>query len=174
MIFRNRVRGSYSVLVWAIVFLLTLIGPIAGAQGPDIVSAAADSRPDSLSYQVTFDDGQVSVQAKDASLQAILRDLANQAGFGINTDLATDTRVTMDFTEVPLREAVKRLTEGSGTVVQFSEDPQGIQQVILMSQGSAVPARREAEVEPQVRALERRHSAAPFGFELDPREADIE
>ncbi len=175
MITGNPFFGSHSFLGCTLVVLFLLSNPISVAQTPaDSVSPEAETGPAALPYRLTFDDGRVSVQAQDASLQTILKDLANQAGFGLNTDLATDTRVTTDFSEVPLREAVKRLTEGSGTVVQFSEDQEGIQQVILMSQGSAAPTETEAEVRPQVRALERPHSAAPFGFELDPRDADTE
>ncbi len=175
MIAGNPVRGSRSFLGCALVVCCICTIPIAGAQAPnDIVSPEAETQPASRPYQLTFDDGRVSVQAQDVSLQTILRDLASQAGFGLKTDLATDTRVTTDLAEVPLREAVRRLTEGSGTVVQFSEDQEGIQQVILMSQGAATPTETDAEVGPQVRALERPHSAAPFGFELDPRDADTE
>jgi hypothetical protein len=107
----------------------------------------------------------VSVQAREASLLAILQALGKQAGFVVTSNLTNDPRVTLDFTNQPLRQAVQRLTEGTDAVAEFGEQADGLKRLILLS-GDRAETLPEKPATPA--PSERPDPKAPFQFEFDP------
>ena len=147
----------------AVLFAVYLAAPTVW--GMDEAAAPPSPPVASDAYTLHVNTGLVSVQAREASLLAILQALGKQAGFVVTSNLTNDPRVTLDFTNQPLRQAVQRLTEGTDAVAEFGEQPDGLKRLILLSGDRAETLPEKAATPPP---SERPDPKAPFQFELDP------
>ncbi|MGI9257215.1 MAG: HEAT repeat domain-containing protein [Gammaproteobacteria bacterium] len=71
---------------------------------------------------VAFENGYLSVDARDVSLHDILEEVATQSGLALSTHGSLTERMTRSFTELELRVAIDRLLHGMSYALQYAPD----------------------------------------------------
>ena len=89
---------------------LALATAVLGSPSP-AVSAGAEPRPIEGAPVVDFRDGKLSVDARDADLADLLREIATRADFELTTTGQLGRRSAI-LTDVPLEEGLRRLLQG--------------------------------------------------------------
>jgi len=110
-------------------------------------------------YRLTVTDRELSLDAAEASLAAILADIEQHTGIPIVVYSGMTERVTIHLSQMPLDKAIKQLVPNVA---------------IATAQGPNAPPHRIAKVyvlpkgQNQLTQLEERPAAGPFQFTFDP------
>ena len=151
--------GKYIV---ASVLLAFMITSAQAAQQP----TAKDT---SESFQVKFNDGYLSVNAREAPLVKIFDEIRKQAKIAVDGSIAPEEKITIQFEHVAFEEALKRLAKNIGII--YTQDPKDksprIARIVVLPERQTV-ARGRIET-----PLNRQRPASlprpePFKFEFDP------
>lgn len=102
------------------------VAPASRAQHPEPAPEPDRTQPDGApSITLTIAGGRVSLDARDASLQAILDEIGDRTGMRVRLDEPGETQiagetVTMTLEAVPVEEALRRLLRGKDFVLVYS------------------------------------------------------
>ena len=130
--------------------------PLAGlhrAWGLEVGAAVSSEREST--FQLTVRNQKISLEAKDAELQAILDALSRETGIPIHSQTRLIDTITMSFRELTFQEALKRIA--GNWVLTIGERPDSTAQTITgvrilsrfrgpdrMPAGGALPAQGES------------------------------
>jgi hypothetical protein len=127
---------------------------------------------DSARFTLKVKDGRVSIGAKDVSVAEILKDLSQQTGIPIENTLRTEERITIQFSDLPMAEAVASL---ANVLIFYDKDPGDptsprIVKIVVTAKGKGVSA---AGLEPTNVSgaggdAVKIPAPKPFEFVLDP------
>ncbi len=119
----DRSRRAACAAVVAAAWLTTVSG--FGAQ------AAPQPRPEtSQQFDVTVDQGLLSLEAREAALARVLRAVAEQADFKLRFRGEVDTPVTLSLDGVPLEKGIRRLV-GRNSLVVIMQDSRDVSTVLV-------------------------------------------
>lgn len=112
-------------------------------------------------YQIELIGNMVTIRAKDAPLEAVIRSLGERAGFQVTGALPVDEWVTVDIESQTLESSIRRLAPRYAAV--FNESGQ-VRQLYLLPKGAD-------DVVPAARISASGSVPEPFKFSFDPMEA---
>jgi hypothetical protein len=98
-------RGRRAIVTWAVFAVLFFL------RTPCLAADLASAGPPCL-FEVTVDRGLLTVDALAASLDLLLRTIAQQTGVHVLVDGDLNDLVTQSFRRLPLEEGIRRLTRG--------------------------------------------------------------
>lgn len=98
---------KYGLFVFAAAFLLALL--------PCQVPGEEYRSPSDGIQSMKYEDGRLSLEAKDASLDKILKELARMAMLTIIADGPLEDRITVYADHLPLEKALKKILRGKDT-----------------------------------------------------------
>jgi hypothetical protein len=156
-------RAKHGIL-WR-VMLLSLL-PVCLLPGALWAGDASDDVLAPQAFVLTVHEQRISLRAREASLTAILAQLGRELGIEVVTQLPADETVTITFDQLPVAEALKKLSPNYAYVVDTARGDRSIAKIVVLSKG-------EATTHPTSRALSeaQRTDASrpkPFMFEFDP------
>lgn len=93
------------------VFFLLSIPPLIG------IGTNADAEV----FDIKFTNGKLSVKLDDTPLEKVLKEIMTQSGARIWLTDSIDTKVTMEYQDVPIREGIRRILKDKNYA--FSYDP---------------------------------------------------
>jgi hypothetical protein len=128
-----------------------------------------DASKDVLSPQafvLTTHDHLLSLRAREASLNAILAQIGRELGIEVVTHIPADETITVTFDQLPVAEALKKLSPNCVYVVDTTRGNSRITKIIVLSQGEAA-TRPHASTPPEAQRTDASRSQ-PFKFEFDP------
>lgn len=98
-----------SIILIGVVTLILLFGGVPGQGGEAVGSSdsASELRPGAFLYKV--EDGKVSLRAREADLGRVLAGICRGAALGVVIDPEIAGQVTIEYRDLPLREALARL-----------------------------------------------------------------
>jgi hypothetical protein len=120
--------------------------------------------PAQQAAEVRYDDGLVSIRAADVPAAVILDEIARQSGASLR-GVAPVSAVTVEFTRVPLSEALERLLGAGGFVLHY--DAGRLRAIELLAAGAPAPI---ATVAPPPRAAA---APSPAGLVEAERQARV-
>jgi type II secretory pathway component GspD/PulD (secretin) len=133
---------------------------------PVALAAESGSPPESSArpgeFVLTTEGEQISLAATEASLKAILEELGRRLSVQVVATVSPEEKVTTHFTQLPLADALQRLSQNYAYVMDSAKETGKITKIMVTPAGKggaqALPA-------PSTPAPPR---AAPFHFEFDP------
>jgi hypothetical protein len=148
--------------VWLVLFF-TVVSCTVVSLGISIAKADNNPDPPSLStpasrFELSVRDGLVSLNARNASLKAIIEKIGEQFNISVVAHLSAEERVTDQFEGLSIEQALRRLTDRYAT---FQTDKGGkITRIVVYPKGEDAP-KGIIEAAPSKRP-------EPFKFEFDP------
>lgn len=127
--------------------------------------------PQSGTFRVKVAEGHLSVEAKQAPLVKIFEEIGKQAGIVVESSIAPEETITINFDRLPLEEAIKKLTKNvSLFYAQDSKDkaPRIARVVVLGEEKARSLSRAPAPTQTTSKAAEPAPKPEPFKFEFDP------
>jgi type II secretory pathway component HofQ len=100
-------------------------------------------------YRVGYDDGLLTISAKEANLKRILTLVADEADILVRFPQNLSRQITINLSAVPLRRALRRLLRGENYA--FIYEGSEISEVYVAPESSA-PSRSRSYARPQQRA----------------------
>ena len=131
-----------------------------------------DASKDVLAPQtfiLTTHDHLLSLRARDASLTAILDQIGQELGIEVVTHIPADETITVTFDQLPVVEALKKLSPNYAYVVDTARGDSRITKIIVLSKGEAA-TRPNASTLLETQPTEASRPK-PFKFEFDPSKA---
>jgi hypothetical protein len=135
-------------------------------------------------FRLTVTEEHLSLEAQDASVAAIFREIGQQTGIRMTIHPGVDETITMRFARVPLRDALKRLAKNVAIVTTQAPNapPHRIAKVYVFAAGQAgvvsggrgptrppaATAKETAPRPPTATAKEATPRPEPFKFTFDP------
>jgi hypothetical protein len=97
---------------------------------------------DSASLTLKVKDGRVSIEAKDVSVAAILKELSRQTGIPIENKIRTEEKITIQSSDLTVAEAVASL---ANALIFYDKDPGDptsprIVKIVVTAKGKGVSA----------------------------------
>jgi hypothetical protein len=162
--------------------LLTIafLAAFAGVSFPAEQSKKTDSRPTGM-FQVNVTDDTLSLNADDAPLAQIFREIARQSGITIDSNIGPEEKITTRLERVPLEDGIKQLAKNVS--VFYAQDPKShtrrIARVVVLSESKTpatqtkTTAQPEKAKEPRAKSAkdEKSNQAEPFKFQFDPKKS---
>jgi hypothetical protein len=145
-----------------------LVSAITTAQ--TVEKPAPSKTPQSL-FQVKVSIGTLSLDAKDAPLAKVFKEIGRQAGIAVEGNVDPAETVTMRFDKVPLEEGIKRLS--NNVTIHYGDKPNEkghrITKIVVLSEDKRKVTRSQdaKAVKPSI-ASEPEPRPEPFKFEFDP------
>lgn len=119
---------------------------LATGAGPAAAEPAAAAVAGSEALVVRYREDRVSLQAREAALDAVLRAIARESGAELVGAPREARTLTVAFTDVPVKEALERLVGAQNFALKYGDD--GRLKAIELGGGRAVaPARPPAGAE---------------------------
>lgn len=123
-------------------------------------------------FHLTVTEERLSLEAQEASVAAILREIGRRMGIRMTIYPGVDETITMRFARLPLRDALKRLAKNVAIVTTQAPNapPHHIAKVYVFATGQAgVMSVGRGPTRPQAAtAKETAPRPAPFKFTFDP------
>jgi hypothetical protein len=123
------------------------------------------------SFQVRFNDGYLTVKAREAPLVKVFDEIRKQAGIAVDGSIGPEERITIQFERVALEEGLKRLAKNISIVyMQGPKDKSPrIERIVVLpeKEKAAPPAGVEAPTKSS-KTSEPTPQPEPFKFEFDP------
>ena len=157
------IRAEHGML-WRVMFLSLLsvcLLPAAlwgGDASEDVLAPQA--------FVLTAHDHRLSLRAREASLTAILAQIGRELGIEVVTHIPADETITVTFDQLPVVEALKKLSPNYAYVVDTARGNSRITKIIVLSKGEAA-TRPNASTPPEAQRTDASRSQ-PFKFEFDP------
>jgi hypothetical protein len=154
-------------------FLATLAGISPAAEQ----SKKTETRPTGM-FQVNVSDGYLSLNADDAPLAQIFREIARQARITIDSNIGPEEKITTRLERVPLEDGIKRLAKNVSVFYAQDEktNTRRIARVVVLSDAKAPTGQTKAspqpekvnEPAPKPAKVDRPRQPEPFKFQFDP------
>jgi HEAT repeat protein len=120
---RGRSTSAQSTAGWlSLVTCATLLGCGEAPDLPQPIERTSPTTKDTLALAVSVEDGLVTVRARDASIEAIVQEIARQDGLTVATHQLLDKRVTLDIERLPLEEALDRILRDGSFMLSATRD----------------------------------------------------
>lgn len=122
-------------------------------------------------FQVKVNKGLVSLEANEASVAKIFEEIGKQAGITVDSNIAPDEKISIQFDRIPLEDAMKRLAKNvSFSYAQDSNTKNTrISKVVVLAEGRQSAVRlKQPEAPPQSSKKAEGPPPEPFKFEFDP------
>ncbi len=175
--------SCFSLAFIAALFAVHALVPVAAQTDPEAAATAE--------LHIVFDDGLLSVDARDAELQAVLEEVAAQSGLALSIRGSLRDNMTIAFTGLALTTAIDRLLHGRSFALQYDSGSPSLPSRLWVMSASNSRAETDARGADAVPGLARRNSSAmasrerleavsamsdretdTFAFELAPALAD--
>ena len=156
-----------------VVTLVAFFGAVATVGlARDLSLNLRQGNQDSARFTLKVKDGRVSIGAKDVSVAEIFKDLSQQTGIPIENTLRTEERITIQFSDLPMAEAVARLANVLIFYDKNTADPTSprIVKIVVSAKGKEVST-TAVKPDPAAGAVgepEKTPAPKPFEFVLDP------
>jgi hypothetical protein len=124
----------------------------------------ATDGPTPPAFVLTVQAERLSLQARKASLHAILAQIGRELGVDVVVHLPADETVTVTFEQLPLGEALKKLSPNYAYVVDTARGEKRLRKIMVFPKSEALTPQA-----PGLPAEARR--PPPFQFEFDPSKA---
>jgi len=156
-------------------------------QGLEISSEGASASTGDFVLRV--EANRVSLDAQDASLRAILEEIGKKMDLEVLGEIPAKEAITAEFHNLPLEQALQRLSSNFGYQMKWEEGGQKIAKIFVLPKGTGTNMRSATkEVEPSKEIVtpisdpnfkaegakenesdqEKPTRPAPFKFEFDP------
>jgi hypothetical protein len=126
-------------------------------------------------FVLTSQDQRVSLEARDASVKAIIEELGRQLHIEVKVSVGAEKTVQVAFEQLSVEEALERLKAVADIdyVIAYQKDAQTqaekISRIEIVAKGTGTMARPPAPVKVVPAEGQEEHPAeAPSGFEFDP------
>lgn len=176
-----RIRSCY----WSVAVLLLVAVTIPCTVGATEAGTPAFKRSKvQQNFALTVTDGLLSLKARDASLRAIVKEIGARLNIEVVARVPEEETVTKEFSNLPLEEALKRLSTDyvylrdaqreEGAITKLFILPKGEPGEPMQSAGQATePVAKEPLVHAERKAKYRsadkdEQRPQPFQFEFDP------
>ena len=136
---------------------------------PECSLWAGDASDDVLAPQafvLTVHEQRLSLRAREASLTAILAQLGRELDIEVVTHIPADETITVTFDQLPVAEALKKLSPNYAYVVGTARGARSITKIIVLSKGDATI--RPTSSAPSEAQRTEASRPKPFTFEFDP------
>lgn len=135
MSLRNCCQGWIRVGVGIVLFSWLTMGNVANAAN------GGSNQKFTISVQADL----ITLHANAASLKSIILEMGKQLGVSVKADVSDQEKVTVSFNNLPVKEALKRLTPNYAVV----DNKDGkIAKIILFPRGNTSPVPMSSEPEP--------------------------
>jgi hypothetical protein len=128
---------------------------------------ASNERSSPQAFVLTVHEQRLSLRAREASLTAILTQIGRELGIDVVAHLPEDETITVAFDDLPVVEALKKLSTNYAYVVDTAKADNRITKIVIFSKGETAP-RPSASLPPDAQSTESSARPAPFRFEFDP------
>jgi hypothetical protein len=140
---------------------------------------AQPSSPDATepppAFVLTSQDQQVSLEARDASVKAIMEELGRQLHIEVKVSVGAEKTVQVTFAQLSVEEVLERLKAAADIdyFIAYQKDvrtqAEKISRIEIVAKGTGAMAQPPAPVKVVPAEGQEEHPAeAPFGFEFDP------
>lgn len=110
-------------------------------------------------------DNRITVRAKEASLKEVLEEIGRKLGIEVQAQLSPQETVTVEFNDLPLKDALKKLSRRYVYHTFSNHEGSKITKIWILPEG------RAATPTDSTKAVSGKPSQPdPFMFELDPTE----
>ena len=121
-------------------------------------------------FQVEVNEGNLSLDAKQAPLMQIFQEIGKQAKITVDSNVGPEEKITIHLDRMPLEEGIKQLAKN--VTVFYTENPKDksrrISRVVVLSEGKdGAPVQTKAPTQP-VKVDKPAPQPEPFKFEFDP------
>lgn len=110
-------------IVLSSISLISALLSIPGAPHAQSPAPAMGADPSQLLSYVRYQDGLLSVKAHRLPLRVLLAEMARLTGVEISVDPSTPARISAQFENLILQDALTRLFEGSSVSLVYREFP---------------------------------------------------
>lgn len=142
---------------------------------PITVSAEQTStRAGGEGFELSADQGTISLKATNASLKAILDQIGQEMNIQVDAQVADDDTVTDEFQALPVDEALSRLAPNYAIIT--GKDDKNITKIVILPKGEMAPAMPLEKEVAVTQGIQGKHVTdgreserpEPFKFEFDP------
>jgi type II secretory pathway component GspD/PulD (secretin) len=131
-------------------------------------SGTAKSQP-AGTFQVKVSNGHLSLDASEAPLAEVLKELGKQAKITFESNVGPEEKITIRLDHLPLEDGIRQLSKN--VTVFYTEDLKDktprITRVVVLSGGKGTAGRAKAAPE-AIQREEPSPRSEPFKFEFDP------
>jgi len=115
-------------------------------------------------FVLTIQERLLSLQAQDASLQAIIEEIGRRMHIEVKVHLPAEERITLAFEQLSLAEAIEQLRRYTNVVYRTTQAQGDITHIIVFPQGGGTAVGTPTSDTRDATASESR----PFRFDFDP------
>ena len=114
--------------------LCAMLGGLLSVPPPGLAAPSPASAPrlPPGQYALQLDNGRLSVQANDADLREVLQAIGREQAVEVTIDPQVQGTVTTSFTNLPLKEGLRRLT-GSYAILFMREPTSGRESLLKVA-----------------------------------------
>ena len=136
-------------LLAMIILALGLCASALFGQGLEISTQKAAAS--SGNFVLTVEANRLSLDAQDASLRAILEEIGRKMHLEILGEIPAQETITVEFRNLPLEQALHRLSSNFGYQMKSEKDSQKISKIFILPKGTgpANAKRTTQEIEPR-------------------------
>lgn len=161
-------------LVLPIALLATLAGISPAAEQPK----KTETRPTGT-FQVNVSDGYLSLNADDAPLAQIFREIAKQARITIDSNIGPGEKITIRLDRVSLEDGIRQLAKNVSVVYaqDANTDTRRIARVVVLSEAKGPTGQTKVSLPPEkvsepalkpAKVNKPQQQPEPFKFQFDP------
>jgi hypothetical protein len=130
---------------------------------------AATDGPAPPAFVLTVQAQRLSLQAREASLHAILAQIGWELGVDVVVHLPEDEIITVTFEQLPLGEALKKLSPNYAYVVDTARGDRRLRKIMVFPKGETPTSQSPSP--PATAPPTAAQRPPPFQFEFDPSKA---
>lgn len=123
------------LFIFAMLLMPLLISTNGSAEGLD----------NSSNYTLTTENGLISLDAQDASLNTVLEDIGQKMAVTVVSNVPAEEKVTVTFDKLPLQEAIKRLSANYVYLMDSEKEKGNITKIVVLPKGSEMDYSRLPE-----------------------------
>jgi hypothetical protein len=146
------------MLFWGLSVCLLPVLVWGGNTSEDVLAPQA--------FVLTTHDHLLSLRAREASLTAILAQIGRELGIDVVTHIPADETITVTFDQLPVVEALKKLSPNYVYVVDTARGDSRITKIVILAKGDTI-TRPSASPPPEAERTEASRPQ-PLRFEFDP------
>ena len=125
------IRGAlWRVMLLSLLTLCLLQAPLWGEE-------ASKDVPSPQAFVLTVHEHLLSLYAREASLKAILAQIGHEMAIEIVAHIPADEKITVELDQLPVGEALKKLSSNYTYVVDAARADRRITKIIVVSKGEA-------------------------------------
>ena len=152
-----------------IIFLFILLfAEILFANEPQIESEKIVNKK--TGFTLTIKDDLISLSSNDASFNKILNELGNKLNIEIVSKISDKEKVTIEFKNLLLKEAIDRLSTNYGLLMNTGKGEKKVSKIFVLKKGKDVPKKEFPKPKPKETVKKEKSRPEPFKFEFNPAE----